>query len=115
MLSTDGAGSLTWVSKNPNFIGQVSSSSTTGSVLTVDPLTYRSFIGHVSVFISSSNLAETFHLIGANNGLTWKMSQASGGDSSNVSFSINSSGVLSFSDPTGQSKIIKYDLSLMPM
>jgi len=115
ILSTNGSGSLFWASRNPVLAGEMSSSSTAGSVLTVDPLVYRSFIGHVSVFVASSNLAETFHLIGSNNGLTWKMSQASGGDSANVSFTINNSGILSFSDPAGQSKVIKYDLSLMPI
>jgi len=113
IISTDGLGSLVWIDKNPNILGQMSSNLASGTIATIDPLVYRSFIGQVSIFISSVNKAETFHLVGSNNGVSWKMSQTTAGDSTNITIAIDNSGSLTFSDPVSQDKNIKFDLSTL--
>lgn len=92
-----------------NFIGKTSSSASSGAIATISPIAFRGFTAQVSVFVdAATDLAETFYLIGANNGTSWLMTEVSTGQSTGVSFSINSSGVLSFSDALSQNKILSY-------
>ncbi|NDC48784.1 MAG: hypothetical protein EBZ61_06865 [Micrococcales bacterium] len=92
-----------------NFIGKTSSSASSGTIATISPIAFRGFTAQVSVFVdAATDLAETFYLIGANNGTSWLMTEVSTGQSTGVSFSINSSGVLSFSDALSQNKILSY-------
>jgi hypothetical protein len=89
--------------------GQSTSSDTSGDVFTISSTLYKSFLAYVTVFIdAATDLAETFVILGANNGSDWIITQRSVGDSTGVSFSISAGGVLSFSDPAGQAKTISW-------
>lgn len=89
--------------------GQSVNSDITGDVFTISSTLYKSFLAYVTVFIdAATDLAETFVILGANNGSDWIITQRSVGDSTGVSFSINAGGVLSFSDPAGQAKTISW-------
>jgi hypothetical protein len=92
-----------------SFIGKTSSTATSGQVLTISPLAYRGFTAQVYVLIdAATDISQTYQLIGANNGAEWIMGGGYAGQETGVNFSINSSGVLSFSDPAGQSKQISF-------
>lgn len=89
--------------------GQSTSSDASGDVFTISSTLYKSFLAYVTVFIdAATDLAETFVILGANNGSDWIITQRSVGDSTGVSFSISAGGVLSFSDPAGQAKTISW-------
>jgi len=95
-----------------NFIGRTSTAASSGSLLKISPAAFRSFTAQVFVFVDDViDLAETFYLIGANNGTNWLMSKATAGQNTGIDFSINSSGVLSFSDPSAQIKQISFRVS----
>lgn len=92
-----------------SFIGKTSSSATSGQLLTISPVAYRGFTAQVYVLIDAvSDISQTFQIIGANNGTDWLIGSSSAGQDTGVNFSISSSGVLSFSDPAGQSKQISF-------
>jgi hypothetical protein len=91
-----------------NFIGKIITTATSGAVTTVSPAAFRAFTAQVSVFVDDSeDLAETFYLMAAYNGTSWIMSDSSTGNSSGVSFTVDSNGVLSFSGSSAQ-KTISY-------
>jgi hypothetical protein len=97
-----------------NFIGKNLTSNSSGSIATVDSSLFRGFTAQVSVVVSSSpNVAETFYIIATNNDSDWLMSYTSAGDDTGVEFTISSSGVLSFSDPGSQEKLISYRINPM--
>lgn len=92
-----------------DFYGSVISSQTSGEVFSLSSKVYRGFIAQISVFIdAATDLSETFLIIGSNNGTTWSIGPVAAGNTSGVTLSISSSGVLSFSDPAGQEKTISY-------
>lgn len=91
-----------------NFMGKVVTTDTSGIISTVASSVFRAFTAQITVFVEgSSSLAETFYLVAANNGTEWIMSDSSTGNASGVNFSVDSSGVLSFSGTPDQ-KTISY-------
>jgi small-conductance mechanosensitive channel len=85
-----------------------SSSVSGGELFTVDSSVIRSFVGQVSVFVSTLGQAEVFSLMGVWNGTSWIMSVTSTGDDTGVSFSMSDLGVISFSASSSVERTIKY-------
>lgn len=93
-----------------NFTGKIVSDAASGTITSMSITGFRGFTGQVSVFVDGvSALAETFLLIGVNNGVSWSMTVVSAGDNTNSNFSIDGSGVISFSGPLSL-KTISYRL-----
>lgn len=90
--------------ENPEI--SLTSSATAATLFTA---TGRSFTAHISVFANSK--AEVFHIMGIYNGVKWFSGQASAGETTDVSFSVSTTGAVQFSDPAAQSKTIKYVLT----
>lgn len=84
----------------------VTSSASSGTLFTA---TGRSVIAHVSVLAGSK--AEVFQLMCVFNGTKWFIGQSAAGETSGVTFSISTAGVVSFSDGASQAKTMKYILT----